>query len=380
MNHRHVNKQTCNFSYNAENHLSGVAQVSFDYNGDGQRVVATEGITTTVFVGNCFKWQIVDHGTYTSTQITKYYYADGTRVAMQRGGEGTKYLLGDHLGSASVVLNADGTQLGAQGYRPWGAVNFTEGTIPTEYTFTGQFSYVSSFGMVYFNARWFLPELGRFSQPDTIIPEQQQGTIAWDRLAGLNNNPVKYNDPSGHMVDDGCRTEGCDSEDSEELEIEIDTQEIISDLVETFNVAPEQLSELSKELDLAALGVDICLEVIVLLATLTGSGIGWLAAQVAINPVLNAGNLLALGATVLGVSSNLASGDTKANIQLGISTEGISASFHGQVSFNTYASIGLTTAGFLAQFTELSLLLQALAVANDSGKLPFGLSNAFLKW
>jgi hypothetical protein len=234
--------------------------------------------------------------------------------------------------------------------------------------------------MVYFNARWFLPELGRFSQPDTIIPEQQQGTIAWDRLAGLNNNPVKYNDPSGHMVDDGCRTEGCDSEDSEELEIEIDTQEIISDLVETFNVAPEQLSELSKELDLAALGVDICLEVIVLLATLTGSGIGWLAAQVAINPVLNAGNLLALGTTVLGVSSNLASGDTKANIQLGISTEGISASFHGQVSFNTYASIGLTTAGFLAQFTELSLLLQALAVANDSGKLPFGLSNAFLKW
>jgi RHS repeat-associated protein len=200
MNHRHVNKQTCNFSYNAENYLSGVAQVSFDYNGDGQRVVATEGITTTVFVGNCFKWQIVDHGTYTSTQITKYYYADGTRVAMQRGGEGTKYLLGDHLGSASVVLNADGTQLGAQGYRPWGAVNFTEGTIPTEYTFTGQFS-DSYIKLLWYNSRWLDPELGRFTQPDTILPESQ-GVQAYDRYAYANNNALKYTDPGGHEICD----------------------------------------------------------------------------------------------------------------------------------------------------------------------------------
>jgi RHS repeat-associated protein len=122
------------------------------------------------------------------------------RVAMQRGTEGVKYLLGDHLGSASVALNADGTQLGAQGYRPWGAVNFTEGTIPTEYTFTGQFSYVSSFGMMYFNARWFLPYLNRWAQPDSIIPEP--GNVqAYDRYAYTVNNPIKYSDPSGHWIE-----------------------------------------------------------------------------------------------------------------------------------------------------------------------------------
>jgi YD repeat-containing protein len=51
---RMVNQQTYNFTYDAENHLiavSGAAQEQFTYNGDGQRVVATEGITTTVFVG-----------------------------------------------------------------------------------------------------------------------------------------------------------------------------------------------------------------------------------------------------------------------------------------------------------------------------------------
>jgi RHS repeat-associated protein len=135
-----------------------------------------------------------------TSDVVSYYYAGGTRVAMQRGSDGVKYLLGDHLGSASVALNADGTPLGAQGYRPWGSVNFTVGTIPTKYTFTGQYDYSTSFGMAYFNARWYLPELGRFNQPDTIIPEQQQGTIAWDRLAGLNNNPVRFSDPSGHAA------------------------------------------------------------------------------------------------------------------------------------------------------------------------------------
>jgi hypothetical protein len=32
--------------------VSGAAQAQFTYNGDGQRVVATEGVTTTLFVGD----------------------------------------------------------------------------------------------------------------------------------------------------------------------------------------------------------------------------------------------------------------------------------------------------------------------------------------
>jgi hypothetical protein len=51
--------------------------------------------------------------------------------------------------------------------------------------------------------------LGRFAQPDTIIPEQSQGVQAWDRYAYVNNNPIRYTDPSGHMLDDGCRISGC---------------------------------------------------------------------------------------------------------------------------------------------------------------------------
>lgn len=43
-----------------------------------------------------------------------------------------------------------------------------------------------------------------------MIP-QEQGTQAWDRYAYTNNNSVRYNDPTGHMVDEGdTRDDGGD--------------------------------------------------------------------------------------------------------------------------------------------------------------------------
>jgi hypothetical protein len=51
--------------------------------------------------------------------------------------------------------------------------------------------------LYYYGARFYDPALGRFASPDSIIP-QTQGTQAWDRYSYTFNNPVKYNDPSGH--------------------------------------------------------------------------------------------------------------------------------------------------------------------------------------
>jgi len=48
---------------------------------------------------------------------------------------------------------------------------------------------------MFYNARWYDPALGRFSQADTIIPGGAQGL---DRYAYVNNSPLKYIDPSGH--------------------------------------------------------------------------------------------------------------------------------------------------------------------------------------
>jgi len=61
---------------------------------------------------------------------------------------------------------------------------------------------MGEFGLLFFNARWLDPALGRFAQADTLIPEASQGTQAWDRYAAMNNNPVRYIDPSGYWTED----------------------------------------------------------------------------------------------------------------------------------------------------------------------------------
>lgn len=54
--------------------------------------------------------------------------------------------------------------------------------------------------MLWYNSRHYDPELGRFIQPDSIVPLASQGVQAWDRYAYANNSPVVNTDPSGHCV------------------------------------------------------------------------------------------------------------------------------------------------------------------------------------
>jgi RHS repeat-associated protein len=77
------------------------------------------------------------------------------------------------------------------------------------YQYTGQYSYTPDFGLYFYNARWYDPTLGRFAQPDSLIPEQSQGAQAWDRFGYANNNPVRYTDPTGHSIDCAVGEQNC---------------------------------------------------------------------------------------------------------------------------------------------------------------------------
>ena len=124
-------------------------------------------------------------------------------MAMRRGSV-LNYLLGDHLGSNSLsVDNVAGSRLTELRYKAWGESRTAQnpGRMPTSYAYTGQRR--SEAGLYFYEARFYDPALGRFTQPDSIIPEASQGVQAWDRYAGMNNNPVRYNDPSGHCAQEG---------------------------------------------------------------------------------------------------------------------------------------------------------------------------------
>ena len=121
---RNIGSNTFNLTYDAENRMvqvSGVvtATATFGYDGDGQRVIGTEGGTTTVYIGNYFEWK------GSPSTMVKYYYAGATRVAMRTGTADPLWLLGDHLGSTSVVANYDGTIYSGQGYYAWGEKRYS---------------------------------------------------------------------------------------------------------------------------------------------------------------------------------------------------------------------------------------------------------------
>jgi RHS repeat-associated protein len=189
--------------------VSGDTTATFTFNGDGQRVKSVMDGETTLFVGG--HYEIANPGA--GQTVTKYYMAGATRVAVRKDGT-LSYMLADHLGSTSLVTDTNGNRTSELRYKPWGETRFSFGTMPTKYTFTGQFSYTDDpstpesegFGLMYYGARWYDNTISRFAQADTVIPSGAQGL---DRYAYVNNNPVVYRDPTGHMIDQGAG--GCTS-------------------------------------------------------------------------------------------------------------------------------------------------------------------------
>jgi RHS repeat-associated protein len=53
--------------------------------------------------------------------------------------------------------------------------------------------------LYYYNSRWYDPMVGRFLQPDTIVPEPGNPQ-SLNRYTYVQNNPVKYVDPTGHSL------------------------------------------------------------------------------------------------------------------------------------------------------------------------------------
>ncbi|MFZ5881280.1 MAG: protein-glutamine glutaminase family protein [Chloroflexota bacterium] len=209
---RIIGADTYNLKYDAENRLievkkNSVITATFLFDGDGRRVKSVLGAEITLFFGA--HYEIKNPG---PTQIeTKYYLAGGSRVAMRSytvpQNSTLTYLMGDHLGSTSLAVNASTGAVIETRYKAWGEVRYTtpEVTLPTRNTFTGQYSYVSDdatdlgssgFGLMFYQSRWYDPASGRFSQADTIIPGGVQGL---DRYAYVNNSPLNYVDPSGHF-------------------------------------------------------------------------------------------------------------------------------------------------------------------------------------
>jgi RHS repeat-associated protein len=110
-----------------------------------------------------------------------------------------------------AVTNSSGTLTSQQRYLPFGGTRaiLNSPILATDFGYTGQRLLDSGMGGIMdYKARFYSVYLNRFIQPDSIIPSPANPQ-SWNRFSYALNNPIRYNDPTGHAVsceaDEDCK-------------------------------------------------------------------------------------------------------------------------------------------------------------------------------
>ncbi|MBI4188785.1 MAG: RHS repeat-associated core domain-containing protein [Chloroflexi bacterium] len=183
-----------NITWDVENRpvsiTTGNSTATFVYDGDGNRVKKVENGETILYVNRYLEVNL------STSANTSYYYLGDRLVAMSQNAT-LRYLHQDHLTGTSLVTSDNGTQVGStMKYTPFGET--LSGSVPTDKLFTGQ--RLDDTGLYYYGARYYDAEIGRFVSPDSIV-QNFSNPQTLNRYSYVLNNPLKYTDPSGRIVE-----------------------------------------------------------------------------------------------------------------------------------------------------------------------------------
>ncbi len=178
------------YSWDYENRMTsttnGTNSVSYAYDALGRRVKRTESANITKFTYDGLDVVLDDD----NGVLTKYQNGLGidNKLKLTSGGV-SKYFLQDHLGSTVGLADSSGNLSSSASYDSFG--NSTN-NLTTRYQYTGREKDELT-GLMYYRARWYDANLGRFISEDPI------GFAGGDvNLFGyVQNNPNLWKDPSG---------------------------------------------------------------------------------------------------------------------------------------------------------------------------------------
>jgi len=194
----------------------GAHTTTFKYGPDRSRYLRTDtnasGTKTTRYLGSVEKVTNTDN-----TQTIKRYLPGNVLVTISKDSsnnitdEETQYLHKDHLGSMDVITDATGIIEQELSFDAWGqrrnATQWTALTVSqlinfdhsnTTRGFTGH-EMLDEVGLIHMNGRIYDPRLARFMQADPIL-QFPDNTQSYNRYSYVLNNPVRYTDPSGHII------------------------------------------------------------------------------------------------------------------------------------------------------------------------------------
>jgi RHS repeat-associated protein len=133
---------------------------SYLYDPDGLRTKKVAGSTSTYYINQFYE--------VSGSNVTKYYYFGGQRIAVRQNGV-LSYLHGDRgpFGRGSTELSTDTnptiTVDVRQGYYAYGRYR-SGGVLPTDHKFTGQ-KIDAATGLYYYGARYYDRDIGAFLSP-----------------------------------------------------------------------------------------------------------------------------------------------------------------------------------------------------------------------
>jgi len=181
------------YVFDAENHLTSAGGVTYTYDGDGNRVMKSNG---TIY------WYGANSASLVETDLTGdilrwYYFFNGQRVARQLYTNEVGFYMTDHLGNVRYLGgSANGYSID---YYPFGGIIVNSDIGDDRYQFTGK-ERDSESGLDNFGARYDSSSLGRFMTPDSTAYVKPINPQSWNLYAYARNNPLLYVDPTGNTV------------------------------------------------------------------------------------------------------------------------------------------------------------------------------------
>ena len=199
------------YSFERPNEISDNGYTaSFTYNGNCDRVKMqmlhnSSASLTRYYLGGCYELDVKPSGNTEKLYLMGGYY-DAPAVLIKQGGSSSVYyVLRDHLGSVTHVLNSSGTVMQELSYDAWGRLRnpstwslYTPTNEPEPYLGRGYcgHEHLTGLGLINMNARLYDPLLGRFLSPDPYV-QAPDHTQSFNGYSYCLNNPLKYKDENG---------------------------------------------------------------------------------------------------------------------------------------------------------------------------------------
>lgn len=165
------------------------------YNADGLRVEKTVNDKTTKFLyeGDKVTLELDGKGQQTARNM------QGTNLASRMvDGQTLNYLYNGHADVTSLV-DSTGTVKSTYYYDAFGNQTSTTGNVNNPYTYSG-YQYDKETGLYYLNSRMYDSKTARFMQEDTYSGNPND-PLSLNLYTYCANNPIRYDDPSGHKYD-----------------------------------------------------------------------------------------------------------------------------------------------------------------------------------